>query len=254
MCRNIVIFKMILLFSFVLLGESIAQINNYNPKSKGFTIMASGGYLISSFEDQESSANSFSISLSGLFNFSPKFLLGGFIETSLKPFEFQDVVGEEEIWHFNEKNVLQSKSYNDLESSRKISQAVVGAKAIYLFSQHSLKPFIGGGAGLYLGSMEQNAVDRLGGEKTNFKSALAFHLSGGLLYRNRNLGFFIGLNYHIVSRALDKGDEVTYETSTYRDPTTANISKIVAIGGLPPGGDSKSFNNYGILAGIIIDL
>ena len=252
----------VLFISFILAEQLLSQILKNEKPSKGFNILFSGGYLISSFENQETSSNSFSISIAGLFKSSPKLLLGGFFETSLLPFETKVVVGEEEIWHFNQNNVLYAKSYNDIKSTRKISQTIVGAKAIYLLSQNSVQPFIGGGAGLYLGSMEQEPVviqepepfEIMGIESESFKSTLAFHLSTGILIRKNNNGLFFSFNYHFVNRFLDKGSEVSYEYGTYRNPLTGNIQKIVSVSGLPHGGDSKGFNNYGVNLGIFIGL
>jgi len=251
-----------LVLYFTLFCQLSSQTLNAEKSPKNFNILLSGGYLISSFEDQENSSNSFSLSLIGLFNLSPKFLLGGFFETSIKPFETQAVVGEEEIWHFNQNNVLYAKSYNDIESNRKISQTIVGAKAIYLLSQKIIQPFIGGGAGLYFGTMEQEHVviqepqpfEIMESESESFKSSLAFHLSTGILIRKSNYGFYFAFNYHFLNRTLDKSSEVHYEYGTYRSPTTGNIEKIVAVGGLPPGGESKGFNNYGLNLGILIGL
>ncbi len=251
--------SIVFFFSFVLVGRLFGQISNKN--NKGLNFLASGVYSLSSFENQESTANMFSVSFAGLFQVSPQFLLGGFFETSIKPFETTAIVGEEEIWHWS-GNVLNYKSYNDVEGTRKISQTVLGVKALYLLSQKSTQPFIGGGGGLYFGSMEQEPVviqgpepfEIMGSESESFKSAMAIHFSTGFIIKKSKYGFYVAFTYHIISRSLNKGSEVTYEYGTYRSPTTANIEKIVAVNGLPPGDESSGFNNYGINIGIIIGL
>lgn len=144
-------------------------------------------------------------------------------------------------------------SLSDIESSRSITQTIVGLKLLYLMTQHQIKPFIGAGAGIAFGSMKQDAANGLGGEKSNFKPSFAYHFSGGILSNIKKLGFYINLNYKVISQALDKENETAYFRHVY-DPVHGYKTSIISVAGLPTSNKKSGFNNIGICLGILINI
>jgi len=209
------------------------------------------GYIYSVPIKPNSLTNSIPISFSYFFNIVSNLFIGGDIEFSMTPYKVKTVTGEEEIWKW-EDDFRIPVAYNTVKSIREINQTIISVKTFYIFGKKSIVPFVGGGVGIYFGSISQNSSNGMGYENCDFNTNIGFQLSSGLIYKINELGIFMTLNYNIISLSLAKDELIYTEVRTTMDPSSGRITKRIALSGLPYGRNLIGFNNFGIKIGFAI--
>ncbi len=124
--------------------------------------------------------------------FGSKFQIGAEVSYSVSPFSFKAEEGG--VTYVEER----------------ISQILVGGVVKIHFGEGTIRPFVRGGAGLYMGKDEIDFNEEfsqfLGVTDTtiNFKSAFGFNFGGGLKFQLGENSFLFGeFVYHMVKRELD---------------------------------------------------
>ena len=145
-----------------------------------------GGYLNSSFEEQDDAASAIELGASFVFDALPILDAGAEYTMTVSPFEFEE----------------SDPFFGDIKL--KLNSSMFGVFARYNLPLPALTPYIRVGAGYYSGSVEAEALGQSGEE--DFSSALGFNVGAGI-------NTFTGLNaefvYHIVKRELDQQGAVS---------------------------------------------
>jgi hypothetical protein len=145
-----------------------------------------GGYLNSSFDDQEDAAGAIELGASFVIDALPILDAGAEYTMTVSPFEFEG--SDPFIGDFKTK----------------LNSSMFGVYARYNLPLPALTPYVRVGAGYYSGSIEVEALGQTGEE--DFSSALGFNVGAGI-------NTFTGLNaefvYHLVKRELDQQGAVS---------------------------------------------
>ena len=183
MKKYIVVMLVVLFATFTVQAQSSIGIFGGYGQSK-FDLSDENG------EDSELSQSDF-IPVGAELLFGNKFQIGAEVSYSAVPFSFKAEA--------DGKTLVEEK----------ISQFLVGGVVKLNFGEGVLRPFVRGGAGLYMGKDKIDFSDELqsiGIQDTtiNFKSSFGFNFGGGLKIQMGERSFIFGeFVYHMVKRQLD---------------------------------------------------
>ena len=239
--------------------------DNLHIRSNTFIILQLGGNHYHEYSP--------SVSASILFKVTNRFWLGPFYEYLLSPFKDK----YPSVWVTNYSYPYtygrEETRTGPTDGNFDFGQNVIGLSGLFLTSKSDKEGcfYLGGGIGMYTGSLNRKPILDIPESKYSFKNSIGFHILSALRIPIVNkFGLLLSAKYHIVHRELDicesghvsleynvyggvtrecRGEVCTYYINEYSEYGLIKTTEIHDVGKI-----SGTFNNLSIQGGIFVTI
>ncbi|MBN2410727.1 hypothetical protein JXQ31_03475 [candidate division KSB1 bacterium] len=263
--KSLFILTLILCIPLLLFGQIKTNTSTPEPENNFIIFLQSGGNYLDEFSPSVNAGAILKINKSFWAQIFYERQLGSFNGTYPAVWETEFVYPE-----YGRLDYTTGPSYADYH----FNQNVLGVDLFYMKVHPNKKPafFIGGGFGLYTGSVTRPVILTAPENVIPFKNSYGFNILSGVKFPiTKKYGILASVRYHIVKRSLDQeksnsvrfeynslggvisatsGDIVTYYINEYNENgQRIKVTEIRDVSDL-----SDNFNDLSIQLGIYINL